>query len=79
MMLRPTKFSHPDKTVIAKSTLILKYLRKERLIEYDALLQKAKSSFDKTDILFLPAIHLLYLLGLVEYRQKVDAFEYIGQ
>ncbi|NOQ35756.1 MAG: hypothetical protein GQ569_07660 [Methylococcaceae bacterium] len=78
-MLQPTKFSHPDKTVIAKSTLILKYLRKERLMQYDEILKKSKISSDKTDILFLPAINLLYLLGLVEYRKKIDAFEYIGQ
>ena len=78
-MLKPTKFSHPDKTVMAKATLILGHLRKKRLMQYDELLSVTKSPNDKTDILFLPATSLLYLLGLVEYRKKIDAFEYIGQ
>jgi hypothetical protein len=29
--------------------------------------------------LFLPALNLLYLLGLAEYRAKADAFEYTGE
>ena len=78
-MLRPTKFSHPDKTIIAKATLILGHLRKKRLVQYDELLAVTKSASDTTDILFLPAINLLYLLGLVEYIKKIDAFEYTGQ
>jgi hypothetical protein len=28
--------------------------------------------------LFLPAMNLLFLLGLTEYRQKNDTFEYTG-
>lgn len=75
-MLKPTKFSHPDKTVIAKSTLILNYLRKKRLVKYEELLELTT---DNTDILFLPSINLLYILGLVEYRKKIDAFEYVGK
>lgn len=78
-MLRPTKFSNPDKTIIAKATLILSCLRKKRLVQYDELLNNVKKSSDKTDVLFLPAINLLYLLGLVEYRKKIDSFEYIGK
>lgn len=78
-MLKLTKFSHPDKTVMAKATLILGLLRKKRLMQYDELLAATKNPNDKTDILFLPATSLLYLLGLVEYRKKIDAFEYTGQ
>jgi len=30
------------------------------------------------DILFLPALNFLYLLGLIDYRPKTDAVEYVG-
>ncbi|HIE2341175.1 TPA: ABC-three component system middle component 8 [Haemophilus influenzae] len=30
-------------------------------------------------VLFLPAINLLFLLGVVKYHQKTDCFEYIGK
>lgn len=29
-------------------------------------------------MLFLPALNLLFLLGLIEYRPKTDAVEYVG-
>ena len=30
------------------------------------------------DVLFLPALNFLFLMGLVEYRPKTDAVEYVG-
>jgi len=30
------------------------------------------------DVLFLPALNFLYLMGLIEYRPKTDAVEYVG-
>ena len=29
-------------------------------------------------MLFLPALNFLYLMGLIEYRPKTDAVEYMG-
>ena len=78
-MLRPNKHSHPDQTVLAAATALLRELRRYRVVEYDNL----KRSLDKrtrgSDYLFTPALSLLHLLGLVEYRSTVDSFEYIGQ
>ena len=37
-----------------------------------------ESKVDGGKYLFLPSLNLLYLLGLVEYHKKSDAFEYIG-
>ncbi len=78
MMLRPTKHSHPDRTVINVSLLLLKRLKKDRIGEYDTLRKHVKKLVIGGDILFLPALNFLYLLGLIEYRQKTDAIEYIG-
>lgn len=78
MMLRPSKHSHPDRTVINVSMLVLGRLKARRVEEYDALKKLVKKNVSGGDVLFLPAMNLLYLLGLVEYRPKTDAFEYLG-
>lgn len=77
-MLRPTKHSHPDRTVISVALLLLARLRARRVEDYADLLRLAKGSVAGGDALFLPALNFLYLLGLVEYRPKTDAVEYVG-
>lgn len=77
-MLRPTKHSHPDRTVINVSLLLLTRLKARRVDEYDVLRKFAKKSVLGGDVLFLPALNFLYLMGLIEYRPKTDAVEYIG-
>ena len=79
-MLRPTKHSHPDRTVIAASVVLLKRLRTRRVETFDSL---RTSAFTRTRSssgrLFAPALNLLFLLGLIEYRPKTDSFEYVGE
>ena len=77
-MLRPTKHSHPDRTVINMSLLLLARLRMQRLDDYDSLRKFAKANVVGGDVLFLPALNFLYLMGLIEYRPKTDAVEYVG-
>ena len=78
-MLRPTKHSHPDRTVINVSLLLLSRLKDRRVDEYDVLRSFAKRSVVGGDVLFMPALNFLYLMGLIEYRPKTDAVEYVGQ
>lgn len=77
-MLRPTKHSHPDRTVINVSMLLLARLKARRVDDYDALRKFAKQSVVGGAVLFLPALNFLYLMGLIEYRPKTDAVEYVG-
>ena len=77
-MLRPTKHSHPDRTIISVSLLLLARLKARRVDQYDALRKYAKKSATGGDVLFLPALNFLFLMGLVEYRPKTDAVEYVG-
>jgi hypothetical protein len=77
-MLRPTKHSHPDRTVINVSLLLLARLKTRRVDEYDTLRRYAKKAVVGGDVLFLPALNFLYLMGLAEYRPKTDAIEYVG-
>lgn len=77
-MLRPNKHTHPDKTIVNMSFLLLTYIKKNRLEKYDILLEYAKKSVEGGNFLFLPALNLLFLLGLVEYHTKTDSIEYVG-
>lgn len=77
-MLRPNKHSHPDQTVISVATLVLAQLRNRRLLNYEALLKLVKRSVLGGEVLLMPALNLLFLLGLVVYRPKTDSFEYLG-
>ncbi len=77
-MLKPTKHSHPDRTIINVALLLLARLNVCRVDEYDVLRKFAKKSVAGGDVLFLPALNLLYLMGLIEYRRKTDAVEYVG-
>jgi hypothetical protein len=77
-VLRPTKHSHPDRTVINASVLLLGRLKHRRLEEYDSLLKFMKKTVSGGDVLFLPALNFLFLLGLIYYRPKTDSIEYVG-
>jgi hypothetical protein len=77
-MLRPTKHSHPDRTVINVSLLLLTRLKVRRVDDYERLRSYAKKSITGGDVLFLPALNFLYLMGLIEYLPKTDAVEYVG-
>jgi hypothetical protein len=78
-MLRPTKHSHPDRTPIGIAYVLLAYLRKWRVAEFSQLRKLVKNSSKGSDVLLLPALNLLFLLGVIEYRPKIDSFEYRGK
>ncbi|WP_044029095.1 ABC-three component system middle component 8 [Ruegeria pomeroyi] len=77
-MLRPSKHSHPDLTVMNMAYLLLARLKKTRSEEYSALLRYATRSYKGGEALFLPSLSFLFLLGLVKYHAKGDRFEYVG-
>lgn len=78
-MLRPSKHAHADRTVINVALLILTRLRTLRLCDYDALLAFVRKNVVGGDVLFLPSLNFLFLLGLIEYHPKTDSIEYVGQ
>lgn len=77
-MLVPTKYNHPDRTVIYVSFLLLKILKKNQVQKYDDLQKAIGKLVVGWEVLFLPSLNLLYALGLIEYRPKSDILEYIG-
>lgn len=77
-MLQPSKHAHPDKTVINVALILLVRLKQRRLDGYDSLRTYVKKGVQGGDVLFLAALNFLFLLGLVEYRPKIDSIEYLG-
>ena len=77
-MLRPNKFSHPDRTLVHVAILLLARVRAKRVEHYDALRKYVTRIVRGGDVLFLPALNFLFLLGLIEYRPKTDSVEYTG-
>lgn len=77
--IKPDKYTHPDKSVVFTAAIILNKLRAERIVGFNLLLGVVKEYTGVDYVLFTPAIHLIYLLGLVEYHPKTDSFEYIGR
>jgi hypothetical protein len=78
MMLRPTKHSHPDRTVINMALLILVRLKARRVEEYEQLRSFAKKRVIGGDVLFLPALNFLFLMGKIKYLSKTDSIEFTG-
>ena len=77
-MLRPGKHSHPDQTVVGVAVLIAARLKRQRIERFDALRGHVRSRVTNGHVLFLPALSLLYLLGIIEYRPKTDSLEYVA-
>jgi len=76
-MLLPNKHSHPDSTVLAAATTLLRELRRLQIVQFDELKGKLPAD-NASEYLFTPALSLLFLLGLVEYQATADAFAYTG-
>lgn len=77
-MIRPNKHAHPDKTLVAAASVLLRRLRVRRSEAYDDLRDALCKKDRSLDSLFLPALNLLFLLGIIEYRPKNDTIEYRG-
>lgn len=79
LRIRPDKHTNPDKSIMYAATLLLNKLRTDKQVDFSTLLSLVKTKTGSDYVLFMPAINLLYLLGLIEYHTKTDRFEYIGK
>lgn len=76
-MIRATKHLNLNTCVLRASSRLLAKLQTERLCGYEALRNSLSNLDPDADILFLPTIHFLFLLGRVNYHAQTDSFEYI--
>jgi hypothetical protein len=78
-MIRPSKHAHPDLTVVSVSFVILERLKRKRTETYSDLVSLVESRTKNAKALFLPAVNLLFLLGLIRYLPKADRFELVAK
>lgn len=78
-MIRPSKHAHPDLTVMSVAFVILERLKKKRTETYADLVNLVEKRTKNAKTLFLPALNLLFMLGLIRYLPKADRFEYLVQ
>lgn len=76
-MIRPAKHLNLNMCVLRAASRLLAKLQVDRICGYEDLRQNLSNLGEDTDVLFLPTVHFLYLLGLVEYHTQTDSFEYI--
>ena len=78
-MIRPSKHAHPDLTVMSVAFAILERLIKRRTETYVDLVMFVEQRTENAKTLFLPALNLLFMLGLIRYLPKADRFEYLAK
>jgi hypothetical protein len=76
-MIRAAKHLNLNTCILRASSRLLAKLQAERLCSYDALRRSLIDLGPDADVLFLPTLHFLFLLGRVEYHTQTDAVEYI--
>jgi len=76
-MLKPTKHLNLDTSVLYVSSLLLKWLSKQRLMTYADLYHRLENHLGiDAQTVFLPTLSFLFLIKKIEYHEKTDSFEY---
>jgi hypothetical protein len=76
-MIRPAKHLNLNTCVLRLASRLLARLQRERICRFNELRDSVSDLGEDADVVFLPTIHFLYLLGRVEYHPQTDSFEYL--
>lgn len=76
-MIRPAKHLNLNTCVLRAASVLLAKLQNDRVCSYEDLRRRLCDLGEDADVVFLPTVHFLYLLGRVEYHTQTDSFEYI--
>ena len=67
-----------DLSVLRVSAMVLHEAQKKRLVGFEELRKRVmRQAGEDADLVFVPALSFLYLLGKIEYHLKNDTVEYI--
>jgi hypothetical protein len=76
-VLTPKKHLDLDASLLRVSSIMLKELDKKGIVPFEQLRSLVVRRVGTNgDLVFLPALDFLYLLGRVEYHEKNDTLEY---
>jgi len=75
-MIKPTKYTNINVSVIGLSTEILKVLKEDKVQKYDQILDKIRyRKGGQGNEFFLLSLIFLFSLGKIKYYQEEDALE----
>lgn len=76
-MIRPTKHLDLNTCILRAASRLLSKLQADRLCRFDELRTMLSDFGSDADLLFLPTVHFLFLMGRVQYHAQTDSFEYL--
>ena len=76
-MIRPAKHLDLNTCVLRAASILLSKLQKVRVCTYADLRDSLNVLGEDADITFGHAIHLLFLLGRLDYHPQTDSLEYM--
>ena len=77
-MIRAAKHLDLNTCLLRVAALILKRMVRVRSCKYNDLRAAVIDMDPDADVIFLSAIHFLYLMGRIDYSSQTDAFEFIA-
>ena len=76
-MIRPAKHLNLNTCVLRAASRLLVLLQHDRVCRFADLRASLADLGDDAEVVFLPTIHFLYLVGRVDYHPQTDSFEYL--
>jgi hypothetical protein len=76
-MIRAAKHLDLNTCVLRAASILLSNLQSARVCTYSDLRAHLSVLGDDADITFVHAVHLLFLLGRVDYHPQTDSLEYM--
>ena len=77
-MIRPAKHLDLNACVLRAAGRLLAFLQVQRVCRYDQLRSALSDWGDDAEPVFVPTVHLLFVLGRIGYHPQTDSFEYLG-
>jgi len=79
-MLKPTKYTNLNVSVLAISCELLKILKKNKTATYSEMQNIIinRKGIEAKNI-FLPALNFIFLLGKINYYEKTDIIKYTNE
>jgi len=75
-MIRPSKYTNLNLSIVKISAEIIKYLSKNQIAKYDEILEwLSKKSGDEVKHVYISSLNFLYLIGKIEYHTDSDSIE----
>jgi hypothetical protein len=76
-MIRPAKHLDLNTCVLRAASILLSKLQSVRVCTYADLRASLSVIGEDADVTFVHTVHLLFLLGRVDYHPQTDSLEYM--